>query len=163
MAGEAVAALASDKHDSDELRAKWQELEDQLQYLKNSTGIPNDEGVAGLEKEDRQGGQVRNDLQSERENTSAAALERLKGSKDAFAPADETLKDDEEKASDWDLQRLKNEVRSLELQAKRNEDPEKAGELEAELQQARYRLRAKGSAMYRRMYTNYMALFGVHE
>lgn len=160
MAGEAVAALAGDKHDSDELRAKWQELEDQLQYLKDSAGIPNDEGVAALEEKDRQGGQVNNDLQGEREN---AALERLKGRKDSFAPADETLKDDEEKASDWDLQRLKNEVKSLELQAKRNEDPDKAGELEAELQQARYRLRAKGSAMYRRMYTNYTALFGVHE
>ncbi len=162
MAGEALAALTADKHDSDELRAKWQELEDQLLYLKDSADVPNDEGVAGLKKEDRQGGQVRNDLQGEREDT-AAALERLKGRKDAFAPADETLKNDEEKASDWDLQRLKNEVRSLELQAKRNEDPDKAGELEAELQQARTRLRAKGSAMYRRMYTNYMALFGVHE
>lgn len=157
MAGEVINALEVNKRDSDELREKWQELEDQLQYLKNSSDIPVDEGVQELAPEQRQGGQVQNDLQSDQSDT--AALERLKGHTDSFAPADETLNTDEDKASDWEIRRLKDEVENLTLQVKRNQDPDKADELEEELKLAKAKLSAKGSAYYRRLYTQYVALF----
>ncbi len=149
-----MKAIQAIGQEDQEDRVQRQALEAQLMQMKSNAAVP--EAIRAVEEKKLE--QLHNDAQPEKGGT--AALERLRGSKDSFAPADETLNTDDDKRADYSIEALKRSIESMERRVQDTLDPEEARELTEELQGAKARLRQKGSDAYRRLHARYAAVFG---
>jgi len=149
-----MKAIQAIGQEDQEDRVQRQALETQLMQMKSNAAVP--EAIRAVEEKKLD--ELHNDAQPEKGGT--AALERLRGSKDSFAPADETLNTDDDKRADYSIEALKRSIESMERRVQDTLNPEEARALTEELQGAKARLRQKGSDAYRRRHERFNAIFG---
>jgi len=151
-----MRAIQAIGQEDQEDRVQRQALEYQLMQLKSSAAsedIP--EAIQSVEEKKLE--ELHDDAQPEK-GSDEAALERLRGEKDTFQPADRRLVVNTDQV-DREIEGLKRSIESMEQRAMDTLDPEEAEELDRELQLARAQLRRKGSVAYRRLRAQYTAIF----